>query len=87
LGAESGALLRRALLGVGALAGVGVIAGLGATVAVSRWLTAYLFEVSAVDPRSLAVAAGLLLTTALVAGLGPAVRASRVDPVQVLRAD
>ena len=87
LGAARAALLRRALVGTALVASCGAIAGLVVTVLVSRWLEAYLFEISAIDPPTLAVATGLLVVAAVLAALAPALRASRVDPVQVLRAE
>jgi ABC-type antimicrobial peptide transport system permease subunit len=43
--------------------------------------------VTPVDPASLAGAAGLLLAIAVCAGLLPARRASRIDPVHALKSD
>jgi predicted permease len=87
LGARSGSLLRRAVLGTGLVAGAGALAGLAATAALSRWLEAYLFEISAVEPRILALVTALLVGAAVLAAFAPARRASSVDPVQVLRSE
>jgi ABC-type antimicrobial peptide transport system permease subunit len=46
-----------------------------------------LFNVAARDARVMAGVAGVLLATATLATLFPALRATRVDPAQVLRAD
>jgi ABC-type antimicrobial peptide transport system permease subunit len=65
------------------LAGIG--AGVVAALAAGRLVEKLLFGVSAHDPLTLsAVAAGLALV-ALAASLIPAWRASRVDPLTVLR--
>ncbi len=48
-------------------------------------LRALLFGVSPAEPWIYAAAAGLLFAVALIAGLIPAVRAMRVDPIQTLR--
>jgi len=67
------------------LAGValGVAASLGAT----RVLATMLFEVKPADPAVLAGVASLLAATALVASYLPARRATRIDPLDALRAE
>jgi hypothetical protein len=60
--------------------------GIGAAWAV-RYVRSYLYELTAFDPRIWAVAIGLILVTAAVGTLIPALRASRIDPTQALRAD
>ncbi len=65
----------------------GVIAGLLASVAVTRVMESILFEVDPLDPAVLAAVTSLVLGVALAATLLPARRATRVDPVVVLRAD
>jgi ABC-type antimicrobial peptide transport system permease subunit len=59
-----------------------VVAGFGA-----RLLTSVLFGVAPSDPITFALVTGLLATTAVVASVVPAWRASRVDPVTVLSSD
>jgi putative ABC transport system permease protein len=83
---------RRAVLGLvlrqamgPALAGLGV--GLLSAIGVTRLLVSFLFEVSPTDPRSFAIAAVGLLAAALAACLLPARRASRIDPMTVLKQD
>jgi len=70
-----------------ALTGVGVAFGLAAALALGRFARALLFQVTAVDPVSLAAATAVMLAVAACAGFLPAHRASRVDPVIALRAD
>lgn len=65
----------------------GAAIGLAITLAFSRFLAALLFEVEPTDPTSLTVAAALLLGVGCVAAYLPALRASRVDPAEALRAD
>jgi ABC-type antimicrobial peptide transport system permease subunit len=60
---------------------VGVLASLGAT----RLLSSLLFRVSPRDPITLAGAALCLFVVALVATIGPALRAARIDPAIALR--
>lgn len=68
-----------------ALTAVGLVAGLGGAILLSRWMKDLLFEIKPTDPLTYAVIAGVMLTVALAAALGPARRATRVDPVEVLR--
>ena len=68
-----------------AVVGVGVgVAGAGA---LSRVLTALLFEVSPYDATSFAVVSLGLVAVALLASWLPAYRATRVDPMVALRCD
>lgn len=87
LGAD-GSRLRGMVLGAGLrLTGVGVAVGvLGAWFA-SRALTSLLFEVAPSDPLTFAVTVLVLGTTAVLASWLPALRASRSDPAEVLRAE
>jgi len=67
------------------LAAIGLTIGVPTALAASRLTQSFLFEIKAGDPRALAVAMGILLSAAVVAGYGPARRASRVDPMIALR--
>lgn len=53
---------------------------------VGRQLDPWLYGVFYTDVKALIIAELLLLVTALLASLGPALRAARCDPVQILRA-
>jgi putative ABC transport system permease protein len=66
-----------------ALAGIGL--GALAAVAASTILERLVFGVSASDPLTLAGVAAALAVVALAASLGPAWRASRIDPLTALR--
>ncbi len=79
--------VRRLVLGEGVrLAVAGAIAGLVLAFAVTRVLRGLLFETEPLDPVSLVTAALVLVGAALVATWLPARRATRVDPIEVLRA-
>lgn len=65
----------------------GGFAGLAVAVALVRTFRALLFGIEPVDPGSFAGGAVALLLVALAAALGPALRASRVDPAAALRAE
>jgi len=69
------------------LSAIGVIVGLGLVAAVSRFLKSLLYEVAPTDPLTLGLATAMLLGFALIASWLPARRASRVDPMEALRAD
>jgi len=71
--------LRLALLG----AVIGTLAAGGTT----RLLASLLYGVQPTDPATFIAAVGFLLVVAVLASMGPARRASRVDPVEALRAD
>jgi ABC-type antimicrobial peptide transport system permease subunit len=68
-----------------------VVAGLGAGGLVSVWavtaLEKYLYRITTQDPRVWATAAALIVAAAAIGALVPALRASRVDPAQALRAE
>jgi predicted permease len=76
-------VLRRA----GTLVGVGLVVGLVAALLTSRMFRSLLYDVSPVDPLALGGAALLLLTIGALAAYASARHATRVDPVQALRAD
>ena len=63
----------------------GILFGLGGTFVLSRLLESFLFGVGTNDPWTVAVASGLFLVTAAVAGALPAARASRIAPMTALR--
>jgi ABC-type antimicrobial peptide transport system permease subunit len=69
-----------------AVVGIGIVLGLIAAYASTRALDALLFDVSPTDPVVLGAVSALLAVIALAASWGPAYRASRVDPVESLRA-
>ena len=87
LGATAGDV-RRLVLGEGArLAVIGAVAGLLIAAASTRVLRSQLFETEPLDPVTLTGAAALLVGAALLATYLPARRATRVDPVEALRAE
>ena len=67
------------------LAGVGVIIGLIAAVGLTRLMSSILYGVEATDPLTFGVVAALLTAVALVASYLPALRASKMDPLEALR--
>jgi hypothetical protein len=69
------------------LSALGIVAGLLAFTALAPLLRQWLFGVSTFDPMTLAAITATLLVTAVLAALGPALRASRADPIDSLRAE
>ena len=67
------------------IAAVGIALGLLLSLAATRTLTAFLYGTSTTDPVAYAGIASALAAVAFVACYGPARRASRLDPVEVLR--
>ena len=64
---------------------IGGTIGLAAAFALGRMAESILFEMKSYDPAAFAAAAALLAVVALGAGLIPALRASRIDPMTALR--
>jgi putative ABC transport system permease protein len=67
------------------LAGLG--AGLLGALVLTRFMASLMYQVSVFDPLTFAAALVLLATTGFFATFVPAVRATRADPLQVMRAD
>src|SRR6266566_5086968 len=87
LGASRGDVLRL-VLGQGAvLVGIGLAAGLFGALVASRALRSVLYDVAPLDPAALISALMTLSLVALIACFVPARRASRVDPIEALRAE
>ncbi|HEV2688363.1 MAG TPA: FtsX-like permease family protein, partial [Bryobacteraceae bacterium] len=87
VGADAANILRL-ILGRGLkLAGVGLLIGLGATLALTRLLSALLFEISPHDPWILSGMSVFMLAVTSAACYIPARRAMRVDPVDTLRSE
>jgi predicted permease len=67
------------------VAALGAVAGIAGALALTRLLAGMLYGVSATDPATLAAVAALVLAVSGAASLLPALRAARLDPMQVLR--
>ena len=87
LGAQRSALVRMVVTSGLTTAFVGAAIGVVAALGAGRFIASLLYHVSARDPMSLAVGAMSLMLVAGIASYLPARRASRVDPMEALRAE
>ena len=87
LGASAGSVMRMVVARGLSLTAAGLAIGLALAWALTRTLQNLLYGVAAGDPATFAVVVGLLGAIALAACYLPARRASRLDPIAVLRAD
>ncbi|HSR54034.1 MAG TPA: FtsX-like permease family protein, partial [Acidobacteriota bacterium] len=85
LGARRLDVMTMILRRVGRLTAAGVVIGMAGAFALTRFMGSFLQGVEAADPLSFAAIAALLATVAVVSGLIPAGRASRIDPLTALR--
>jgi ABC-type antimicrobial peptide transport system permease subunit len=65
----------------------GIAAGVVISLALSRLMTSLLFGVAPTDPMTYGGVSALLAAVAIAACAAPAARASRVDPLVVLRSE
>jgi ABC-type antimicrobial peptide transport system permease subunit len=87
LGAQSGAVLRMIMRESSIMLFSGVTIGLLLAIATAKILSGLLYGVRTLDPIAFTVAPLVLTIAALIATWLPARRATRVDPVQALRAE
>jgi predicted permease len=85
LGADASNVRTMVLRQVAMMTIVGGVIGLVAALGVGRWAKSLLFELEGHDPTVLAGSAIMLAIVALAAGYFPALRASKIDPMQALR--
>jgi len=87
LGADRSRVLGMVLGDVARVVLVGLIIGAAGAVASGKLVTSFLYGLEPSDPWVMALATLILAVVALAAGLAPALRATRVDPVAALRED
>jgi len=85
MGATPARVMRLVTGETAALALIAVIAGLGGAWGLTRYIKTLLYGVTELDPTTFAAAPALLALIVLAASLGPASRASQVDPLVALR--
>jgi len=87
LGAQKSEVLRLVLLDGLRPVLIGLLIGLAGGVAVGSLIRSILYGTSPADPVVFAVMVGTLLVTATAACMLPAIRASRIEPMQALRTE
>jgi ABC-type antimicrobial peptide transport system permease subunit len=87
LGASAGTVLRLVVGSAARVIAIGAAIGLAAAAALSQTISTFLFGVEPLDPLTFASVALVLMLTAAIALVGPALRAVRVNPVDAFRAE
>ena len=87
LGARAGSLVSLVARGMGIPVAIGVIVGLITGGLLGRVVEGLIFGVEPTDPASLAGAVAILVVAATIATLGPARRAARTDPTEIMRGE
>ena len=85
LGAQHADVLQLVLREAMLLVGVGLAIGIPVSLASSRVLHGFLFGLNSTDPLSLTAVVLLLGTVAAIAGMIPARRATKINPIVALR--
>jgi len=85
LGAQPGDVRSLVMKQGGVLVALGIVAGLAAAFALTRLMSSLLFGVAPTDPLTFASVTLILAAVALLACYIPARRATKVDPIQILR--
>jgi ABC-type antimicrobial peptide transport system permease subunit len=87
LGAQRAEVLRMVLLdGMGPVL-VGLLLGLVGGATAANFIRSMLYGTSPLDPMVLVSMVGVLLLTAVIACALPAIRASKIEPMQALRTE
>jgi predicted permease len=87
LGAQRGDVRRMFMHNALGLAAIGIAVGLAAAAGLSRLMSSLLFGVSGMDPLTYAAVCVLLVIAVALASYLPARRATRIDPLEALRAE
>jgi len=87
LGASAVNVLRLVFGSAARLTITGLVIGLALAAALSRWLATLVYPVRPLDPVTFSLVPIVLVVTAAIAVLAPAIRAMRVDPVKAFRAE
>jgi ABC-type antimicrobial peptide transport system permease subunit len=85
LGSQPAAVIRLVVLRTGLAVMAGLVVGIAASLWLSRYIAPLLFGVAPRSPSAWATAAVVLIATGVAAAWLPTRRATRVDPIDVLR--
>ncbi len=85
LGAKTSSVFTLVMKEILLLIAGGIAVGVPAAILLSKYVQSQLYGMQATDPLTFAIAIGSLVTVALLAALLPTRRATRVNPVDVLR--
>ena len=85
LGANGGRVQLMVLRQVAIMTLIGGVVGIGAAIALGKAAQSLLFDLQGRDPAVIVLSAIVLSAVAMISGYIPALRASRIDPVQALR--
>jgi len=87
LGARQEDVVRQTFLNGLKPVAIGIIGGLALSFALARFVRSLLFEVGTADPTTYVLASVLMAAAGVLACYLPARRATRIDPIDALRAD
>jgi predicted lysophospholipase L1 biosynthesis ABC-type transport system permease subunit len=87
IGAQAGDIARRVTADVFSMVLAGALAGLALGMASARYIATLLYQVKATDLTMLVLPSLIIFTAALLAALPAVIRAVRIDPVTMLRAE
>lgn len=87
LGATAPSVVRMIVVESAAIASLGVAVGIPCALAAGRFIRSLLYGLAPSDPLTLAGASAVFVAVAVAAGVIPAYRASRIDPMSALRCE
>jgi putative ABC transport system permease protein len=87
LGAQASDVFRMILRDTLRVVALGLVVGMAVSLGASRLVASQLYGITAIDPLSFAIALGAMSAVAAVAGLLPARRATKVNPLVALRCE
>ncbi len=87
VGAQAGVIVRLVTVEVFSMVVIGAVAGLALGMVSGRFIESLFYQVKATDWTMMAFPWAMMLVTALAAAVVPVMRAVRIDPVEMLRAE